>query len=71
MEPSILSSDEVTQQPQPALLAMMGPLLDDFLISTPTLATPVYGDLCPLEESQYFPFFNAGWDDHLLELGVS
>jgi hypothetical protein len=49
----------------------MGPLLDDFLISTTALVTPVYGDFCPLEENQDFPYFNAGWDDHLLELGVS
>ncbi|KAF4611356.1 hypothetical protein G7Y89_g15657 [Cudoniella acicularis] len=63
-----------TQQPQPALLAMMGPPpLDQFLPWTPALVTPVYGgDICPLQENRYFfPRFNAGWVDPLLEPGAS
>ena len=57
-----------TQQFQPSLLAMMGPPLHHLPTSTPPLATPVYGDLGPLEEIEYFPSFNPSSDNQSVEV---
>jgi hypothetical protein len=55
--------EQFSPQQHSALSAMMGPPLDQFFTSTPSLATPVYGELGPLEGNQYFPSVTGPWVD--------
>jgi len=59
-----------TQHFESSLLPMMGSPLHQLPISTPALATPVYGDLAPLEGIEFFPSFVTIPEEQLLETGI-
>ncbi|KUJ06794.1 uncharacterized protein LY89DRAFT_397515 [Mollisia scopiformis] len=57
-----------THMQQGGLLAMAYPPLDGFTAhpQQPPLPSPIYGHFASPTDNEYFPYFNAGWEDGIL-----